>query len=84
MKITGIYFSDIIHLMHDYFSFFCVIILLCVCDFSPDLVSAAADALLPLILCEQGLYQVFLQFFIIILLIGTELKLDELCWPSST
>ncbi|KAG4135728.1 hypothetical protein ERO13_D08G234300v2 [Gossypium hirsutum] len=26
-------------------------------DYSPDLVSAAADALLPLILCEQGLYQ---------------------------
>ncbi|GAB4836093.1 hypothetical protein Ancab_001010 [Ancistrocladus abbreviatus] len=26
-------------------------------DCSPDLVSAAADALLPLILCEQGLYQ---------------------------
>lgn len=27
-------------------------------DFSPDLVSGAADALLPLILCEQSLYQV--------------------------
>lgn len=27
--------------------------------FSPDLVSSAADALLPLLLCEQGLYQVF-------------------------
>ncbi|XP_062143497.1 uncharacterized protein LOC133851185 isoform X2 [Alnus glutinosa] len=26
-------------------------------DYSPDLVSSAADALLPLILCEQGLYQ---------------------------
>ncbi|XP_022719062.1 exportin-4-like isoform X4 [Durio zibethinus] len=26
-------------------------------DYSPDLVSAAADALLPLILCEQGVYQ---------------------------
>lgn len=26
-------------------------------DYSPDLVGAAADALLPLILCEQGLYQ---------------------------
>ncbi|GAB2246564.1 hypothetical protein Droror1_Dr00002057 [Drosera rotundifolia] len=26
-------------------------------DYSPDLVSAAADALLPVILCEQGLYQ---------------------------
>lgn len=27
-------------------------------DFSPDLVSTAADALFSLILCEQGLYQV--------------------------
>ncbi|KAB1223871.1 Exportin-4 [Morella rubra] len=26
-------------------------------DYSPDLVSSAADALLPMILCEQGLYQ---------------------------
>lgn len=26
-------------------------------DYSPDLVSSAADALLPLLLCEQGLYQ---------------------------
>lgn len=34
-------------------------ILTCILWFSPDLVSSAADALLPLILCEQGLYQVF-------------------------
>lgn len=29
------------------------------CNLSPDLVSGAADALLPLLLCEQGQYQVF-------------------------